>query len=110
MAAAPELITDDPRRSLSPEEIELRELQAFLGEHGQCITSGQAARVLGCPSGTVAGMARVGQLSSVRALGGLLIPLAEVLAMKQLRSAGKIRRGRGNKSPRGAELLRAGGQ
>ena len=103
----PELISDDPRVSL-PHVSDVRRLREAAEEHGQLITTGQAARILDCSTGQVGVWTNRGKFTRVEALGGVMVPLAEVLAYKSLRdSGGALGGGRGHRGLAGPALLRA---
>jgi len=110
-AARPELISDDPRRAPSFAD-DLAELQTYFDltrEHGELLTSSQAALILGVTTGQIATWRARGRITSFLVLGVPMVPASEVAALYRERAASISHRGgRGVKAPSLAALVRAG--
>lgn len=105
--AHPELISDDPRLSL-PHVEDVQKLREASALHGTLITTGQAARILECSTAQLGVWVQRGKFTRLDALGGVMVPLAEVVAYRDLRdSGGSMGGGRGHRGLSGPALLRA---
>lgn len=103
----PELISDDPRVDL-PHASDFQALRAAVEEHGTLIVSGQAAKILDRSTAQVVSWLQRGKFTRVEAFGGVMLPLAEVMAFKKLRDSGDVSAGgRGRRAPSKRELLKA---
>lgn len=105
-----DLITDDPRiEENSPKGIqEFRRFRALQKEHGNLLTSGQAARILGVSSNQVSSWVGRQRFTSFLCMGARMIPAAEVIALYKERTEEGIRTGagQGSKAPSLAEMAR----
>lgn len=105
-----DLITDDPRTDdAGPSAIrEFRRFRALQKEHGNLLTSGQAARILGVSSNQVSSWVARQRFTSFLVMGARMIPAAEVIALYKERTEQGIRTGagQGSKAPSLAEMAR----
>lgn len=105
-----DLITDDPRTDdAGPSAIkEFRRFRSLQKEHGNLLTSGQAARILGVPSSQVSAWVARQRFTSFVCMGARMIPASEVIALYKERTEQGIRTGAGQgmKAPSLAEMAR----
>lgn len=105
-----DLITDDPRcEEKGPRAIqEWKRFRALQKEHGNLLTGGQAARILGVPASQVSSWVSRQRFTSFLVMGARMIPAAEVIALYKERTEEGIRTGsgQGSKAPSLAEMAR----
>ena len=106
---SPELISDDPRCPGSEAVADVQLLCESVEEHGPLISTGQAARVLGCSAQQVGVWTKRGKFTRVAVLGGVMVPVAEIEAYKRLRDSGGLvsAKGKNGRTVSVAEMMRA---
>ena len=104
----PELISDDPRCEASQAVSDLQTLTEAVEQHGTLISTGQAAKIIGCSVQQVAVYAKRGKFTRIAVLGGVMVPVDEVRAYKRLKEAGALpHAGRGHRRVPMSELVKA---
>lgn len=105
-----DLITDDPRcEEKGPKAIqEWRRFRSLQKEHGNLLTSGQAARILDVSNNQISTWIGRQRFTSFLVMGARMIPAAEVIALYKERTEEGIRTGsgQGRKAPSLAEMAR----
>lgn len=105
-----DLITDDPRcEENGPKAIqEFRRFRDLQKEHGNLLTTGQAARIIGVPTSQIGAWVGRQRFTSFLVMGARMIPAAEVIALYKERTEEGIRTGagQGSKAPSLAEMAR----
>lgn len=102
VAVQPEFLLDDARDESKSSGIvaDLKEFVRAQRELGGLLTAGQAAKILGCNSGSINVWVRRGRLTARTILGVQMVSAPEVLAMHRQRAAeGLSTGGRGVKAP-----------
>lgn len=103
--------------SVIPDMMTLEEAEDAIAEfsvlsivHDGLMTSGQAARVIGVPLGTIGTWIARGRFTVMHVLGATMLPQQEVAAMRfwYREASATAARGRGQKAPTAAELVKAG--